>query len=107
MSGQLPWGASSLNALLLFLNMNFVLLQENEKSRIIPLEAMEQHKNEGRETHKIKQTWRHSNHVYCTGAPSRHVTTEYLKCGWYKLRKTSTSPSLTMLKPLSVDHNKL
>ena len=55
MAGQLPWGASSLNALLLFLNMNFVLLQENEKSRIIPLEAMEQHKNEGRETHKIKQ----------------------------------------------------
>ena len=37
-----------------------------------------------------------------TGAPSRHVTTEYLKCGWYKLRKTSTSPSLTMLKPLSM-----
>ena len=37
-----------------------------------------------------------------TVAPSRHVTTEYLKCGWYKLRKTSTSASLTMLKPLSV-----
>lgn len=50
MAGQLLWGASLLNALLLFLNMNFVLLQENEKGRIIPLEAMEQHKNEGRET---------------------------------------------------------
>ena len=50
LAGQLLWGASLLNALLLFLNMNFVLLQENEKGRIIPLEAMEQHKNEGRET---------------------------------------------------------
>ena len=67
MAGQLLWGVSLLNALLPFLHMNCVLLQKNEKGRIIPLETMEWHKKRkaGRETHKIKQIWRHSNHVYC------------------------------------------
>ena len=52
MAGQLLWGASLLNALLPFLHMNCVLLQKNEKGRIIPLETMEWHKK-GRQGERL------------------------------------------------------
>lgn len=49
MAGPPPRGASLLHALLPFLNRNSVLLQENGKGGVIPVEPMEQHRNEGRE----------------------------------------------------------
>lgn len=52
MAGQLLWGTSLLNALLPFLHMNFVLLQKNEKGRIIPLETVEWHKK-GRQGERL------------------------------------------------------
>ena len=43
MTGQLVWGAFLLTALLPFPDENCVLLQKNEKGKIIPLEAVEWH----------------------------------------------------------------